>query len=109
VDVFLVGDSAFGVPFFRALNNGFLCGSHLAFTLAKSVDATKKNNLTVVGNFLQWASRGTQVGSFMMDKLQLGLSQIGHKVRSLNMKSNGCVSRGFFDFCLFFRSGFLRN
>lgn len=30
---FLVGDSAFGVPFFRALNNGLLCGSKLAFCL----------------------------------------------------------------------------
>jgi hypothetical protein len=30
---FLVGDAAFGVPFFRALNNGLLCGSKLAFCL----------------------------------------------------------------------------
>ena len=30
---FLVGDSAFGVPFFRALNNGLLCGTKLASTL----------------------------------------------------------------------------
>jgi 2-polyprenyl-6-methoxyphenol hydroxylase-like FAD-dependent oxidoreductase len=27
---FLVGDAAFGVPYFRALNNGFLCGTELA-------------------------------------------------------------------------------
>jgi len=31
---FLVGDAAFGVPFFRALNNGLLCGSKLAFCLS---------------------------------------------------------------------------
>lgn len=30
---FLVGDAAFGVPFFRALNNGLLCGSKLAVTI----------------------------------------------------------------------------
>jgi hypothetical protein len=32
--VFLVGDAAFGVPYFRALNNGLLCGTKLAETLA---------------------------------------------------------------------------
>jgi len=32
---FLVGDAAFGVPFFRALNNGLMCGSKLAHSLAE--------------------------------------------------------------------------
>jgi len=32
--VFLVGDAAFGVPFFRALNNGLLCSSKLAHCIA---------------------------------------------------------------------------
>lgn len=34
VPTFLVGDSATGVPFFRALNNGLQCGTRLAKTLA---------------------------------------------------------------------------
>ena len=33
--VFLVGDAAFGVPFFRALNNGLRCGTALAHVLAR--------------------------------------------------------------------------
>ena len=33
VPMFLVGDAAFGVPFFRALNNGLICGSECAKTL----------------------------------------------------------------------------
>eukprot|EP00698_Gefionella_okellyi_P011463 TRINITY_DN3022_c0_g1_i3.p1 TRINITY_DN3022_c0_g1~~TRINITY_DN3022_c0_g1_i3.p1 ORF type:complete len:816 (-),score=158.12 TRINITY_DN3022_c0_g1_i3:1863-4310(-) len=33
--VFLVGDSACGVPFFRALNNGLMCGTELAKHVAK--------------------------------------------------------------------------
>ena len=35
----LVGDSAFGVPFFRALNNGLLCGTKLAEELARIADS----------------------------------------------------------------------
>lgn len=33
VSVFLVGDAAYGVPFFRSLNNGILSGTKLAETL----------------------------------------------------------------------------
>ncbi len=33
----LVGDAAFGVPFFRSFNNGILCGTKLAETIAKQV------------------------------------------------------------------------
>lgn len=33
----LVGDAAFGVPFFRSLNNGLLCGSYLAAVLTENV------------------------------------------------------------------------
>lgn len=80
-DVFLVGDAAFGVPFFRALNNGFLCGTHLAFTLAKLVDANRAKSLTTVGGFFQKAMRITPMGAAVMDKVQLGLSKVGHKVR----------------------------
>ena len=36
---YLVGDAAFGVPFFRALNNGFLCGSMLARCLFAHMNA----------------------------------------------------------------------
>ncbi len=35
--VFLVGDAAFGVPFFRSLNNGLLCGTHLAASIANYI------------------------------------------------------------------------
>lgn len=35
----LVGDAAFGVPFFRSLNNGLLCGSYLAAVLGGNVTA----------------------------------------------------------------------
>jgi len=48
VAVFLCGDSAFGVPFFRALNNGMLCGSALAGFIkayyTKMNDGIKKYN-----------------------------------------------------------------
>lgn len=37
VAVFLVGDAAFGVPFFRAINNGFVCGSRLASSIAHTL------------------------------------------------------------------------
>lgn len=33
VSFFLVGDAAFGVPFYRSLNNGLICGSKLAISL----------------------------------------------------------------------------
>lgn len=33
----LVGDAAFGVPFFRSFNNGILCGTQLANTIAKQI------------------------------------------------------------------------
>ena len=32
--LYLVGDAAFGVPFFRSLNNGIICGTRLAESLA---------------------------------------------------------------------------
>lgn len=36
--IFLVGDAAFGVPFFRALNNGLRCGTALARLLGEGED-----------------------------------------------------------------------
>ncbi len=39
IPAFLVGDAATGMPFFRALNNGFYAGSRLATTLASALDA----------------------------------------------------------------------
>lgn len=33
----LVGDAAFGVPFFRSLNNGFLCGTKLAARISRGL------------------------------------------------------------------------
>jgi len=44
----LVGDAAFGVPFFRALNNGLICGAQLAKTIDQLVirrTAAKNNGL----------------------------------------------------------------
>lgn len=35
VACFVVGDAAFGVPFYRSLNNGFICGSQLANCLVQ--------------------------------------------------------------------------
>lgn len=35
----LVGDAAFGVPFFRSLNNGFICGTTLAQTIAATFNS----------------------------------------------------------------------
>ncbi len=40
----LVGDAAFGVPYFRSLNNGLLCGSELAKQIS-AVIKDKKNHL----------------------------------------------------------------
>ena len=40
----LVGDAAFGVPYFRSLNNGLLCGSELAKQVS-AVIKDKKNHL----------------------------------------------------------------
>jgi len=34
----LVGDAAFGVPYFRSLNNGLVCGSELALKIASFFD-----------------------------------------------------------------------
>lgn len=36
----LVGDAAFGVPYYRALNNGLLCGSELAAALSEHGSAS---------------------------------------------------------------------
>lgn len=44
----LVGDAAFGVPFFRSLNNGFLSGTQLA----KSIDRTLKGTPSLAGRAL---------------------------------------------------------
>ena len=40
VAVFLVGDSCFGVPFFRAANNGFFCGSEVSKRIASALPAS---------------------------------------------------------------------
>ncbi len=40
VPALLVGDAAFGVPFFRSANNGFLCGTQAAACLAQLATAT---------------------------------------------------------------------
>ena len=42
---FLVGDSAFGVPYFRALNNGLMCGTKLAEYLSVVLDDSSKANV----------------------------------------------------------------
>lgn len=39
---FLVGDAAFGVPFFRSLNNGILCSSQLAKAITAILHPNKK-------------------------------------------------------------------
>jgi len=36
----LAGDAAFGVPYFRSLNNGLLCGSELAAALSEHGSAS---------------------------------------------------------------------
>lgn len=38
-DYVLVGDAAFGVPYFRSLNNGLICGTQLASALATNFGA----------------------------------------------------------------------
>lgn len=38
----LVGDAAFGVPFFRSLNNGFLCGTKLAGRISEGLAHPEK-------------------------------------------------------------------
>ena len=51
VAVCLVGDAAFGVPFFRAINNGFLCGQRLAAALDATFQIRKKgSNLFIIGS-----------------------------------------------------------
>jgi len=54
---FLVGDSAFGVPFFRSLNNGMLCGSQLAI----AISALEKQQLiqrpNTISNFILGAKQ----------------------------------------------------
>ncbi len=42
---FLVGDAAFGVPFFRALNNGLMCGSQLAQALTHLWEGQEPENV----------------------------------------------------------------
>lgn len=41
---YLVGDAAFGVPFFRSLNNGLICGTELAVTIAEEFRPEEKKN-----------------------------------------------------------------
>ncbi|MBS0629158.1 MAG: hypothetical protein JSS30_02905 [Verrucomicrobia bacterium] len=38
----LVGDAAFGVPFFRSLNNGLLCGTELASRISYGLESAEK-------------------------------------------------------------------
>lgn len=42
----LVGDAAFGVPFFRSLNNGFLCGTKLAKYIGRSLEPNQSKVFT---------------------------------------------------------------
>lgn len=41
----LVGDAAFGMPFFRSLNNGVLCGTELAKAISLHFSVMKKKNI----------------------------------------------------------------
>lgn len=43
----LVGDAAFGVPFFRSLNNGFISGTKLAQTIAAVFNPNQGKNITL--------------------------------------------------------------
>jgi 2-polyprenyl-6-methoxyphenol hydroxylase-like FAD-dependent oxidoreductase len=45
--VFLVGGACFAVPYFRALNNGLLCGSSLAATLAAMLNGAISKSAAV--------------------------------------------------------------
>ena len=62
---FLVGDAAFGVPFFRALNNGLICGSKLAKAVAQLVDPSAQPPDSPVASPLESSS------SMSSDYLQL--------------------------------------
>lgn len=48
VSFFLVGDAAFGVPFYRSLNNGLICGSKLAVSLYYCCKRDWKSKATVI-------------------------------------------------------------
>ena len=50
----LVGDAAFGVPYFRSLNNGLVCGSELAAALSEHGSAS--------GNAWRCAGEGGSAG-----------------------------------------------
>jgi hypothetical protein len=77
--VFLVGDSCFAVPFFRALNNGISSGTQLAQTVARMIDKTLPSNVTKVGGWLNQKIRTMSLGSSFLDMFQLSVTSSGHK------------------------------
>jgi len=81
VYVFLAGDSAFGVPFFRALNNGVLCGTHLAFTVARIADPSIASNFNKLETTLDSLFEKTKFGSFIAGKWKMGVR--GHLTESI--------------------------
>lgn len=53
----LVGDAAFGVPYFRSLNNGLLCGSELATAVVDALKAGDSERLKRLGEGYQQFSK----------------------------------------------------
>ncbi|MBN9288191.1 MAG: hypothetical protein BGO43_08425 [Gammaproteobacteria bacterium 39-13] len=59
----LVGDAAFGVPYFRSLNNGLLCGSKLAEKISAFLQGQFDETQTSVLGF-RWTKKISPLGSY---------------------------------------------
>jgi hypothetical protein len=83
---FLVGDSAFGVPYFRSLNNGLLSGTKLAEYLSVVLsDHTKENvekNIAGYSTFVRQLA-GVEIARAKTKQHFFKLGQLALKVRYL--------------------------
>ena len=75
----LVGDAAFGVPFFRALNDGMLCATELALRLAEHLEQPPHTAVS--------AAPGTPLGRYAAFFQRLGASERA-KIDALTMGIN---------------------
>lgn len=74
----LVGDAAFGVPFFKSLNNGFLSGTRLAETIGASFKMEEDKTLSKMGADRSFEAYESHMQSFAK-----------WQVRFAGFKSNG--------------------
>lgn len=78
----VVGDAAFGVPFYRSLNNGLVCGSQLAGCLARYLAGQDGEALDRYRSFVHHLSR-REVGRARKRKSAFSLGRLMIRINSL--------------------------